>query len=84
MGSSVNNLESLLLQAQARLERAKNAKKQAQANGNYKNANKEMKTYVAKAGKSFNRYDYDIYTAQEQVKEYKARVSEAKKAAKKK
>ena len=40
MGSNVNNIQSLLLQAQSRLESAKDLKKQAQANGNYANANK--------------------------------------------
>ncbi len=32
MGSNVNQIQSLLLQAQGSLERAKNAKKQAQGN----------------------------------------------------
>ena len=46
MGSNVNNIQSLLLQAQSRLESAKDLKKQAQANGNYANANKGTKTFV--------------------------------------
>ena len=82
MGSNVNNIQSLLLQAQSRLESAKDAKKQAQANGNYKNANRETKTFVD--GKSLNSYDYKIYMAQKSVKEYKAKLAEAKKAAKNK
>jgi hypothetical protein len=82
MGSNVNNLESLLLQAQARLDSAKDLKKQAQANGNYANAKKETKTFVD--GKSLNSYDYNIYMAQKAVKEYKAKLAEAKRATKKK
>ena len=82
MGSSVDNINSLLLQAQSRLESAKNLKKQAQANGNDKNACNSTKTFVD--GKSLNVYDYNIYKAQKDVKEYKAKLAEAKKAAKKK
>lgn len=82
MGSNVNNIQSLLLQAQSRLESAKDLKKQAQANGNYANANKGTKTFVD--GKRLNSYDYNIYMAQKAVKEYKAKLAEAKKAAKKK
>lgn len=83
MGSSVNSCESLLLQAQSRLERAKNAKKQAQANGSYKNASKSTLTRVAD-GRALNNYDYEIYKAQEEVKRCKANLAEAKKSAKKK
>lgn len=80
MGSDVNNINSLLLQAQSRLESAKDLKKQGQANGNYKKAIKN--NFVD--GKSLNLYDYNIYRAQKDVKEYKAKLAEAKKAAKKK
>lgn len=83
MGSSVNSCESLLLQAQSRLERAKDAKKQAQANGSYKNASKSTLTRVAD-GRALNNYDYEIYKAQEEVKRCKANLAEAKKSAKKK
>lgn len=82
MGSNVNSIQSCLLQAQARLESAKDLKQQAKANGNYANANKAIKTFVD--GKSLNSYDYDIYMAQKAVKRYKAQLAEAKKAAKKK
>ena len=83
MGSSVNSCESLLLQAQSRLERAKDAKKQAQANGSYKNASKSTLTRVAD-GRALNNYDYEIYKSQEEVKRCKANLAEAKKSAKKK
>lgn len=83
MGSSVNSCESLLLQAQSRLERAKDAKKQAQANGSYKNASKSTLTRVAD-GRALNNFDYEIYKAQEEVKRCKANLAEAKKSAKKK
>lgn len=83
MGSSVNSCESLLFQAQSRLERAKDAKKQAQANGSYKNASKSTLTRVAD-GRALNNYDYEIYKAQEEVKRCKANLAEAKKSAKKK
>lgn len=83
MGSSVNSCESLLLQAQSRLERAKDAKKQAQANGSYRNASKSTLTRVAD-GRALNDYDYEIYKAQEEVKRCKANLAEAKKSAKKK
>ena len=82
MGSSVSSYESLLLQAQSRLESVKDQKKQAQANGNYKNAQSGIKTFID--GKSLNSYDYDIYVAQKAVKEYKAKLAQAKKDAKKK
>ena len=82
MGSNVSSYESQLLQAQSRLESAKDLKKQAQANGNYKNANSSTKTFID--GKSLNSYDYDIYVAQKAVKEYKAKLAQAKKDAKKK
>lgn len=80
MGSNVNQIQSLLLQAQSSLERAKDAKKQAQGNNNYKNATKN----ISIDGKTVNCYDYDIIKAQKLVKEYKTKLSEAKKAAKKK
>lgn len=78
MGSSTASEESLLRQAQSQLERAKDAKKQAQANGNYKNAQKSPKTRVAD-GRALNDYDYDIYKAQEEVKRCKANLAKAKK-----
>lgn len=83
MGSNVSSCESLLLQAQSQLERAKSAKKQAQANGSYKNASKSTLTRVAD-GRALNNYDYAIYKANELVKERKAQLAEAKRAAKKK
>lgn len=82
MGSKVNDIQSQLLQAQRRLESAKDLKAQAKANGSYANANKSTKTFVD--GKSLNYYDYDIYMAQKSVKEYKAKLAEAKREAKKK
>lgn len=82
MGSDVGNINSLLMQAQRRLEIAKEAKVRAKANGDYAARNRGTKTCVD--GKSLNFYDYNIYVAQKSVKEYKAKLAEAKKAAKKK
>lgn len=82
MGSNVNSSESLLIQAQSALERAKDAKKQAKANGSYKNASKATLTRVSD-GRALNTYDYAIYKAQEEVKRCKANLAKAKKAAKK-
>ena len=91
MGASVRKteydvrvVEGYVRAAEAKLQSAKMRKKQAQANGNYKNAQNTMKTYVAEVGKSLNYYDYDIYAAQKVVKERKAELAAVKKAAKKK
>ena len=81
MGSNVNNAQSLLLQAQSRLEAAKNAKKRAIANGNYARCKGETPTFVD--GKKLNRYDYEIYRYQQIVKRRKEQLAKAKKAAKK-
>ena len=84
MGSSVSNvsqIEGLLRSAQSRLESAKDLKKQRQANGTYK---KEPKMWRGSDGVVRNGTDDAIYQAQKSVKEYKAKLAEAKKAAKKK
>ena len=84
MGSSVDSYESGVLRAQSQLENAKDAKRQAQSNGNYARANNGT-PWRCKDGKSFkNVYDYDIHVAQILLKEAKASLAEAKKRAKKK
>lgn len=84
MGSSVDGYESGVLRAQGQLERAKDAKRQAQSNGNYARANNGTPS-TCRDGKSFkNIYDYDIHAAQLLLKEAKANLAEAKKRAKKK
>ena len=84
MGSSVSDvsqMEGLLRSAQARLESAKDLKKQRQASGSYK---RESKCYRGADGVLRNPTDDAIYQAQKSVKEYKAKLAEAKKAARKK
>lgn len=81
MGSNVSSIESLLRQAESRLASAKDLKKQRQANGTYK---RESKIYRGADGVVRNPTDDAIYQAQRSVKEYKAKLAEAKKAEKKK
>ena len=84
MGSSVDSYESGVLRAQRQLESEKDAKRQAQSNGNYARA-KNGTPWCCKDGKSFkNVYDYKIHQAQLLLKEAKANLAEAKKRAKKK
>lgn len=86
LGSAVSTAEGLLRQAESGLASAKDQKKQAIANGNYKNASQSLKTRTSE-GKVLNHYDYEIYRYQKLVKERKAQLADAKKrekAAKKK
>ena len=75
---SVSSAEANLKMAESRLLSAKNAKKQAQDNGNYKRASKN----ITADGKTMNCYDYDIHRYQKHVKECKEQLAAAKKAAK--
>ena len=81
MGSNVDSIQSLLLQQQRELEAAKDSRAQAKAKGSYKNS---PKNYRLSNGSLGNVYDNRVDWAQQAVKKYKAQLSEAKKAAKKK
>lgn len=83
MGSKVNNIQSLLLQAQSELESAKDSKAQAKASAS-KSYQTSAKIYRLSNGKLGNVYDNRIDNAQQAVKKYKAQLAEAKKEAKKK
>ena len=76
--SNVRQLEGMVAQAQKRLEAAKYNKANAKKTNNWATACKSAKTYVSALGKSLNRYDYEIYQAQVNLKKRKAELAAEK------